>query len=188
MSKAFTNVAAVVFALQAATACAGQAKPAPQVNAHAQILQEFKQRVEAYVQMRNKADDGVPKQKETNEPADIKNAQDGLAKRIIAARAGAKRGDIFTPEIATHFRRLVRPEVKDPDTKQLIKDDNPGAIPFKVNDPYPSAAPLSTVPPNVLASLPELPMEIEYRFVGKHLILRDARANIIIDYMPNALS
>jgi hypothetical protein len=200
MSKAFTIVAAVVLVLQAATACAGQSGPtsvsqragaekaSPQVNAHAQVLQEFKQRVEAYVQMRNKADDGVPKQKQTNEPADIKNAQDGLAKRIMSARAGAKRGEIFTPEIATHFRRLVRPEVKDADTKQLIQDDNPGAIPFKVNGPYPSDAPLSTVPPNVLASLPELPMEIEYRFIGKHLILRDARANIVIDYMPNVLS
>ena len=187
MSRILTIVAAVVFALQAATACAAQ-QPSPQVNAQAQVLQDFKQRVNAYVQMRNKADDGVPKQKETNEPADIKNAQDGLAKRIIAARAGAKRGEIFTPEIAVHFRRLLRPEVKDADTKQLILDDNPGAIPFKVNGPYPAAAPLSTVPPNVLASLPELPMEIEYRFVGKHLILRDARANIVIDYVTNVLS
>jgi len=44
------------------------------------------------------------------------------------------------------------------------------------------------VPPNVLASLPPLPKDIEYRFVNKHLILRDARANLIIDYIPNALS
>ena len=58
---------------------------------------------------------------------------------------------------------------------------------FKVNGPYPDEEPLSTVPPNVLASLPELPEDIEYRFVGKHLILRDARANLIIDYIANAI-
>ena len=40
----------------------------------------------------------------------------------------------------------------------------------------------------LLASLPPLPEEIEYRFVGKHLILRDAKANLIIDYIPNAIS
>jgi hypothetical protein len=43
------------------------------------------------------------------------------------------------------------------------------------------------VPPNVLQALPKLPLDIEYRFVGKHLILRDARANLIIDYMLNAI-
>jgi hypothetical protein len=60
-------------------------------------------------------------------------------------------------------------------------------MPFKVNSPYPDKQPLSSVPPNVLASLPQLPKDIEYRFVGKHLILRDVRANLIIDYMPNAI-
>jgi hypothetical protein len=33
-----------------------------------------------------------------------------------------------------------------------------------------------------------LPEEIEYRFVGKHLILRDARANLVIDYIANVIA
>ena len=37
------------------------------------------------------------------------------------------------------------------------------------------------MPPNVLAALPPLPKDIDYRFVGKNLILRDTRANLIID-------
>jgi hypothetical protein len=48
-------------------------------------------------------------------------------------------------------------------------------------------ATLSTVPPNVLETLPMLPQAIEYRFVGQHLLLRDTRANRIIDYMLNAI-
>lgn len=52
---------------------------------------------------------------------------------------------------------------------------------------YPENEPLSTVPPNVLMTLPMLPEDMEYRFVGKHMILRDARANLIIDYIANAL-
>jgi hypothetical protein len=43
------------------------------------------------------------------------------------------------------------------------------------------------VPPNVLAALPTLPKDIDYRFVGKHLILRDTRANLIVDYMLNVM-
>jgi hypothetical protein len=57
-----------------------------------------------------------------------------------------------------------------------------------VNGPYPDGEPLSTVPPNVLASLPQLPEDLEYRFLGKHMILRDSRANIVIDYIPNAIA
>jgi hypothetical protein len=161
----------------------------PQVNRDAQLLLEFKERVDNYIELRKKADDGAPPLEKTADSEKIREAQLAVAKRIRAARAGAKHGDIFTPEIAAHFRRLLRPEVKDKGTKTSITDDNPGAFPFKVNDPYPDKEPLSTVPPNVLATLPKLPenQDLDYRFVGKHLILRDSRANLIVDYVPNVL-
>ncbi len=179
--------------LPVGTAGAGQAdKDTPmRVNADAKVLADFQARIKAYDDLRKKADGGggAPTLKETEEAGKIKVAQDALAKRIMAARGpNAKRGDIFTPEITLRFRRLLRPEVKDADTKQLILDDNPGNVKFKVNGPYPSAEPLSTVPPNVLASLPELPPDLEYRFVGKHLILRDSRANLIVDYIANVIA
>ena len=177
-----------VFVVQAAIACATQANDQTATNPDAKVLVDFTERVKAYVDLRKKADDGAPPLKETEDAAKIKLAQTALAKRIMTARAGAKRGDIFTPEISVRFRRLLRPEVKDPDTKKLIQDDNPGALKFKVNGPYPDGEPLSTVPPNVLASLPQLPEDIEYRFLGKHMILRDSRANIVIDYIPNAIA
>ena len=43
------------------------------------------------------------------------------------------------------------------------------------------------MPPNVLAALPRLPDDIEYRFMGRDLILLDTRANVIIDRVPDAL-
>jgi hypothetical protein len=159
-----------------------------QVNPDAQVLLDFKARVDNYVALRKKADDSAPPLKKTDDATELRAAQQALAERIGAARTPAKQGDIFTPEIAARFRKLLQPEAKDYGTKATIKDDNPGAFPFKVNGPYPSKEPLSTVPPNVLASLPPLPKDIEYRFVNKHLILRDARANLIIDYIPNAIS
>lgn len=137
--------------------------------------------------MRKKADDIVPPLKKTDDPAEIRVAQTALAQRIRVARSGAKPGDIFNPEIAAYFRRLLRPEIKQPETKAAIKDDNPATVPLKVNEPYPEKAPLSIVPPNVLETLPKLPENIEYRFVGKHMILRDVRADLIIDYMLNAI-
>jgi hypothetical protein len=38
----------------------------------------------------------------------------------------------------------------------------------------------------VLLALPELKEGVEYRFVGRTLILRDTKANIIVDTLPNA--
>lgn len=160
----------------------------PPANADAQVLLDFKQRIDKYVELRKKADDSAPPMKKTDDATALRLAQQGLAERIGAARSPAKQGEIFTPEIAARFRTLLRPEAKATGTKAAIKDDNPGDMPFKVNGPYPSKEALSTMPPNILASLPPLPKDIEYRFVNKHLILRDVRANLIIDYIPNAIS
>jgi hypothetical protein len=151
------------------------------------VLGDFKMRVEKYDQLRKKADDSAPPLKESKSAAKIKDGQQGLAERIGAARVGVKPGEIFTPEIAAAFRRLLRPEAKQQETKEAMKDDKPVVVSFKVNGPYPDKQPVATVPVNILAALPELPKDIEYRFVDKHLILRDARANLIIDYMLNAI-
>lgn len=158
-----------------------------QVNYGAAVMAGFKTRVDAYVELRKKIDDGAPPQKKTEDPADIKVAQQAIAERIRAARADAKQGDFFTPEITAEFKRLLRPEVKEKGTKELMKEDKPTGVPFKVNAPYPDKQPLLTSPPNVLANLPPLPKDIDYRFVGKHLILRDGRANLILDYILNAI-
>jgi hypothetical protein len=157
-------------------------------RADAKLLQDFKERVDKYVSVRKKADDNTPALKKTTEPAEIKSAQDALAQRIRTLNVNAKHGDVFSPEISAYLKRLLRPEVADKGTKDAIKEDAPDSVPYlKANAVYPDKEPLSTVPPNVLMSLPTLPEDIEYRFVGKHMILRDVRANLIIDYIPNAI-
>lgn len=162
------------------------------VNAQAQeqapVLQDFKKRIDEYVKMRDQADNTAKPQKTTTEGGDIREAQMSLAERVGVARKGAKQGDMFTPEIAALLRRLLRLESKETGTKEGISEGNPGeGVPFTINGTYPDKEPLATMPPNVLETLPQLPKDLEYRFVKKHLILRDARANLIIDYMLNAI-
>jgi hypothetical protein len=167
----------------------GQMPPGA-VNADARVLQDFQARIDQYRELHKKAEKGPAKMKETKDPAEIQNAQDELAARIRAARADAKPGDIFTPEIRQLFRRLMYPETKGAagrETKQAMKDDAPASVPLKVNAKYPEGVPLPTVPPNVLAALPKLPEDLEYRVVNKDLILRDVDANLIVDYIPNAI-
>lgn len=162
------------------------------VNPDAAVLQDFSRRIDAYLKLRSQADDGAPPLKETSDPAKIKEAQAELAKRIRQARDTARPGDIFTPEVRKLFRRLLYPEVKGPEgaeIKEAIKEDAPqaGAIPFKINASYPENQPLPTVPPDLLGTLPKLPEHLEYRIIGRHLILRDVDANLIVDYMLNAI-
>ena len=35
--------------------------------------------------------------------------------------------------------------------------------------------------------LPELPEPLEYRFAGRHLILLDTEANLVVDVVPGVL-
>jgi hypothetical protein len=172
----------------------GQSMPkGSNVNPDAGLAADFKKRVDEYVKLRNDADRKAPDLKETKKPAEIVVAETTLAQRIREVRATAKRGDLFTPATEAMFRRLLRPPLTKgadaADNKAIIKDDAPAPkeVPFKVNGDYPKKAPLSTVPPDVLLSLPQLPEDVQYRFVGKHLILYDAKANLIIDFMLNAM-
>ena len=104
----------------------------------------------------------------------------------MVARAGAQEGEIFTPIISAEFRKVLRLEV-NANTWAAIMDDNPGEFANQINGTYSEERPLSTVPPNVLSVLPRLRADIQYRFVGRHLILLDTRARVILDRIPYAI-
>jgi hypothetical protein len=164
----------------------------PKVNPDAQLLQDFTKRVQAYMELHKRLEKKAPPLKTTDDPAKIEASQKGLAAAIQAERKGARQGEIFTPEISALFRRLMYPEVKGAqgaETRKAMKEDAPApaSIPIKVNAVYPDAAPLPSVPPNLLASLPKLPEDLEYRVIGRDLILRDVHANLIVDYIPKAI-
>ena len=160
------------------------------VNADAQLIGEFQTRVKRYAALRDGQERGAARLKTTKDPAQIAAAEQALATKIRAARPQAQYGDIFMPAARPLFRRLLAPALKGRDgveNKAALKDDNPGPVPLKVNGTYPEKEPLSTVPPDILKSLPPLPEDLDYRFAGKHLILYDARANLIVDFIPNAI-
>ncbi len=160
------------------------------VNADAAALQELKKRVDAYVALHKRIAKETPPLEQTEDAAKIKTAQETLSGKIRAARADAKLGDIFTPEVRAQFRRILQPELKGEDgrdARKVLKDDAPESVPLKVNAMYPAGASLPTVPSKLLLNLPRLPDELEYRIIDKHLILRDTKANIIVDFVPNAI-
>jgi hypothetical protein len=178
--------AAAVAAAVAASGAAAQ--PAP-VNAYGAAVKAFRDRADEYLALREKAGKGLPPLKETDDPNKLAPRQQALGEAVRKARAGAKAGDLFGPEIAARARQLVRDDWADRASKDktAIAEDIPPGWVADVNATYPTSLPLATFPATLLAELPPLPEGLEYRFAGRHLIIRDAEANIIVDVLANVL-
>ncbi len=150
------------------------------------IMADFSTRVSAYFDLRSELEKRLPPRRVTADVSAIPREIRSLAKEIRVARAGARQGDIFTPTISVEFRRVLLLEM-NANTWDAIMDDNPGELSNHINGNYPEGEPLSTVPANILVVLPRLPEDIQYRFLGRNLILLDMRASVILDRIPFAI-
>jgi hypothetical protein len=162
----------------------------PLSGADAAALATMHEPLERYVELHLRLERALPKLPDEATPEQIDRNQRLLERRMREARAGAKPGDIFTPEARPVIKRLLADVFAGPDGKQLkasIMDENPVDMRVAVNGRYPDAVPISTVPPQVLQTLPKLTEEMEYRFVGHALILLDVHAHVIADYIEDAL-
>lgn len=176
-------VATAVLAVALVTSLGAQS-----VNPTAAALAEFQKRIETYGQARDRATAGVPKLKETPTPADITSREQALAEALRQARASARPGDLFGPA-ASVIRKIVRTDYarRAPAERQALLAEVPRVSRVLINTSYPSGLPLATVPPVLLQELPRLPEILEYRFMGRALVLRDVSANLIVDLVDKAL-
>lgn len=152
-------------------------------------FKEFFDQVRAYIKIHNAADAKVPSLKETSDPRQVSDREKALADEIRVERAGATQGAVFSPGAAREIGTIVA----DDFTARPLKDQKailvevPMKVPPAINTDYPTTLPLATVPPSLLLKLPTLPEELEYRFLGRHLILRDIKANLIVDFIPDVV-
>ena len=163
----------------------------PMSETAAQGLAEFNERVTAYAALHAKLEATLPPLPTETTPAVIDKHQRALAALMVKARQGAKQGDIITPATQLVFRQVLARVFTAQDGRELkasILDENPGNVGLKVNGRYPDEIPLSTVPPQVLAALPKLPKDLEYRFIGDRLILLDVHAHTIADFMDKVFA
>jgi hypothetical protein len=154
------------------------------------IIQDFEKRVSAYVQLHKTAESSQPRLKTTPSEEKISHHQHELARAIRAARSDAKPGDIFTPQIAGEFRRLIAIAMKA-DGRGIatsLQHAEPVHLRLRVNESYPANVPLQSMPPSLLLNLPKLPQEVEYRIEGRGLVLLDVRANLVVDLIEDVFS
>lgn len=72
--------------------------------------------------------------------------------------------------------------------RRTIQEGDPvRATTLHVNEVYPEEIPLTTMPPMLLRRLPELPMELAYRIMGRALVLQEIKTNVIVDFIPDAI-
>jgi hypothetical protein len=139
--------------------------------------------------VRSKAEAGTPALKETGDPAKISARENALGDVVRKLRAAAKAGDIFGKDMTPLILEIVRADWNRrpaADRVAILAEMEKPFVPT-VNMRYPVGQPLMTFPPTLLRQLQQLPEDMEYRFVGRDLILRDVKANIIVDVIRHAI-
>lgn len=187
-------LAGAIAGSMASPSCAQKPVEAPEATPRTvdeeRIIGDFKQRIDRYEAVSSKLENEVYPASVQLDPATIHARQKELASRIIKALPTWKQGDIFTPEVATLFKRRIAEVVRGPEgasIKAAIFDDAPGEMIVKVFTEYPSGVPIATLPAQMLKLFPVLPKELEYRFLGSDLILMDIAAFLIVDVIPAAI-
>ena len=158
--------------------------------ADAAAIEQFHAEIEKYLEVRRGLLDEVPGPKAESTAVELNNASDALAAAIRRRRPDTKPGAIFTPTIAEALRRRISAAVRAANLEPVlagIDDEGVGIARPSVYLRFPAAAQLATMPPSLLAALPELPKELEYRIVGTYLVLRDIDAALVLDFIPGAV-
>ena len=190
------RTAVIALVLTVALPCPGTAQtpsttadefiPRFRAEVWADAVTDFTIRVNSYSELRRRLESQLPAVMATDDVRQITRARRALARAIRVARPGAMQGEFFTAATSAQFQPVLA-SVMNATMWAVIMDDNPGAFEHDIDGTYPEGKAFSTMPGLVLALLPGLPDDIQFRFVGRHLILYDVRANTIIDRMPDAI-
>jgi hypothetical protein len=153
-------------------------------------LDEFENQAKAYSRLRESLEEKLPKMPKDASAEQIEAHKLTFQKEVLAARASAKQGDIFTPAAATLVRMIIKTEFSGKDGAELRKkvlEAETKGVAVKINSPYPDSKEQVEMPPALLLALPQLPKQLRYRFVGTNLLLLDRENGLILDYLTNAL-
>jgi hypothetical protein len=155
-----------------------------------QAIAEFEKRVKEYVSLREGLEDKMMKLPAKSTPEQIEAHKTAFETIVRTARVGAKQGDLFSAGVAKYIRATIRDEFKGKERlelrKMVLEADTKG-VPLRVNYPYPDSKELTEIPATLLLRLPQLPKQVRYRFVNRHMLLVDRENGLIVDYMLDAI-
>ncbi|HZH89380.1 MAG TPA: hypothetical protein VEX70_02055 [Pyrinomonadaceae bacterium] len=155
-----------------------------------EMVVAFRERVKDYTKLREAIEAKMPPLAKETTPEQIQAHKTEFEARVRSARAEAKRGQLFTPDIAAFIRATIKKEFRGAKLKELrasVFEADTKRVPLRVNYTYPESAEMVEMPPTLLLRLPQLPKQVRYRFVGRNMLLVDRENGLIVDYMLNAL-
>src|SRR5688572_3446508 len=153
-----------------------------------QVLRSFTQSVESYAALHREALESAPGEL-CGGPEEMELTRSLLESEIRRLRPAAREGDIFTPEVGALIRSRVQAAFRDarwiPPDPETDASGRPLRRVVEVNAAYtPYFGPH---PWNVFRALPLLPEELEYRIVGRDLVLIDVTASLVVDVLREAI-
>ena len=160
--------------------------------AQAQSVDRFDDAVEHYVALHREAERHLdPQQLQLGDAESVLAYAAALREALCRVRPMATEGDVFAPA-AAQFRQRIRLALRRHAivARDLLvamrHDSEPGARPPAVNQAF-SWALGNLMPAVLIEALPALPDELQYRFVGKSLVLVDIHAGLVVDILRAAL-
>jgi hypothetical protein len=170
---------------------------AQEVTAREAALQHFQKHVAAYVTLRDRVTAAVPELAVTPHAATLQKTTDSLARAIRTARRNARRGDVFTADVARQFRGIINSALRQhgispadalADVKEELDEGRTsGQRPTLAINARFAWGSGSAMRPEIVAALPALPEALEYTFVNRDLLLVDAGADLVVDILPRAI-
>lgn len=183
-------VGMAISGLNGVRADAAQAQKDGVTAAEAAALAQFSAAIKDYMALRQRLRNEITGPIADSTAVEVNQASDRLAAGIQRARRRARPGNIFRVPITALVKQRVA---------EVIQRDNLGPVLANIDDEqvtmktpsvhlrFPAASQMATMPPSLLAALPRLPKELEYRIVGSFLVLRDVDAALVLDYIPAAV-
>jgi hypothetical protein len=153
-------------------------------------MTQFEAAIARYMAIRQRLRNEIAGPVAGSTAAELNAASDRLAAAIQRARQGAREGNIFVVPVTAVVKRRVDDVVRRDNLGPVladIDDEEPTVKTPSIHLRFPAASQMATMPPALLAALPELPKELEYRIIGSYLVLRDVDAALILDYIPSAV-
>lgn len=151
-------------------------------------LIQFTMRVNDYVETHRRLAATI-EQPLCSDAEELTRQADTLAAAIRDARPRAKEGDIFTFAVSEVFRTRIAAMVRRSNfdvAAFLDRHSSEGEeLQVHVFGTLPWRTRVAVMP--IISELPELPPELEYRFVGRHLVLIDVGADMVVDVLRDAL-
>lgn len=153
-------------------------------------IAEFEGKLNSYIERRAEIKARMPQLSDSATPEEIDRHRTALLNAVAKEREAAKQGDMLTPAAVDSLRYLILKEYKEDELtalrKTIFEAENKN-VKLEVNAIYPPSEERLEMPPRLLETLPKLPDELRYRFVGDALLIVDKENELILDIARNIL-